>query len=161
MKFSNKFLNPFYLIRGARNRFWFWVARQLRYYLAHTPWITGDPAQITIGRNVVLSDTLLNCRSGYITIEDNVFFGHNVMLLAGTHDARKKDIARQLTVPSSGHDITIRRGAWVTSNVIVIGPCEIGEYAVIAAGSIVTGYIAPGTLYAGDFAKSIKRIEFD
>ncbi len=161
MKLQAKYFNPLYIAKAIRNRFWFWVARQLQFYLAHTHVIWGDPSRVTIGKNVVLADSILNCRSGRIVIEDNVFLGHHVLILAGTHDPRKKDRERQTTVPSCGHDIIIRRGAWVTSNVTVVGPCEIGEHAVVCSGSVVIGDVAPGMFYAGNPAKPIKPVSFD
>jgi acetyltransferase-like isoleucine patch superfamily enzyme len=62
--------------------------------------------------------------------------------------------------PQEGYDIVIRRGAWLASNVTVIGPCEIGENSVVAAGSVVTGDVAPNCLYAGVPARFVKEIDF-
>lgn len=164
MKTYQKLLNPFYVARAARNRFWYWVARQLAYYLARTPvmWGDGDQVQknIVIGRNVGLADTIFNCRSGKIIVEDEVFFGHHVLLLTGVHDIHLTGMARQANVHESGYDIVIRRGAWVASNVVVLGPCEIGENAVIASGSVVRGTVPPGMIYGGNPAKPIRAIEF-
>ena len=158
---QSKYFNPFYIAKAVRNRFWYWVARQLQFYLAHTHVIWGDPSRVNIGKNVVLADSILNCRSGRIVIEDNVFFGHHVLILAGTHDARKRDLERQLTVPQLGYDVIIRQGAWITSNVTIIGPCEIGSHSVIASGSVVIGDVAPGMFYAGNPAKPVKPVPFD
>lgn len=160
MKINSKYFDPFYVAKAIRNRFWYWLARKLQFYLAHTHVIWGDPSRVEIGRNVVLADSILNCRSGRILIEDNVFFGHHVLVLAGTHDHRRKNQERQTTVPQFGHDIIIRRGAWIASQVTIVGPCEIGADAVVASGSIVIGNVAPGMLYAGNPAKPIKPIAF-
>ncbi len=136
-----------------------WLACRLRPYLARTHLIWGNPERISIGRNVMLVDTLLNCRSGRITIEDDVFFGHGVMLLTGKHDMTIRGIGRHAAVPDAGHDIIIRRGAWIASGAIVIGPCEIGEHAVVGAGAVVTGKVPASTLYAGNPAGAIRKID--
>src|SRR4051794_17565674 len=54
--------------------------------LLERPLVFGDRRRVTLGENVTLNDALLNVSSGDIRLEDNVFLGHRVMLLAGTHD---------------------------------------------------------------------------
>ncbi len=155
-----KLVNPFKLVQVIKNRFWFWVAQQLRFYLAHTYIIWGDKKRVSIGKNVHLSDGVLNTRSGCIIIEDEVFFGHNVLIVTGWHDYRLRGMDRIKTVPETGSDIIIRHGAWVASHVTVLGPCEIGENSVIAAGAVVFGKIPPNTIYGGVPAKFIKNIDY-
>jgi acetyltransferase-like isoleucine patch superfamily enzyme len=135
-------------------------ASMLRPYLARTPLIWGDKNSVKIGSNVHLVDVLINCRSGRVTIEDNVFFGHGVMLLTGAHEMRVHGAARHAAVPSTGRDIVIRNGAWIASNTVIIGPCEIGKDAVVAACSVATGKLEPACLYAGNPLKLIRPIDF-
>jgi acetyltransferase-like isoleucine patch superfamily enzyme len=137
------------------------LAPTLRLYLAHTPLIWGDPTRVTIGRNVHLVDVLINVRSGNVAIEDDVFFGHGVLLLTGAHDLNKRGAERHASVPGTGRDIVIRKGAWIASHVIVIGPCEIGENAVLGAGSVVSGRIEADALYGGNPARRLRAIAFD
>jgi len=126
-----------------------------------TPSVFGDIKRIKIAPHVVVNNTLFNTSSGDIIVESDVCFGHNVCLLTGTHDIRKKGRKRISTYPRTGHDIIIHEGVWLSSNVTVLGPCEIGEHAVIAAGSLVLNDVKPNSLYAGSPAKFIKDIEFD
>jgi len=79
---------------------------------------------------------------GEITIEEYALFGHSVSVFTGTHDVTKFDRARQVGVPKTGRDVVIGRGAWVSSNALVLGPCRIGEHAVVAAASVVTADVA-------------------
>lgn len=123
--------------------------------------VYGDASRIKVPPNHPLNNTLFNTVSGDITVEEDVCFGHNVCLLTGTHDIRKKYRERINTYPATGRDITIRRGAWLASNVTVLGPCEIGENAVIAAGSLVLADVKPNCVYAGTPAKFVKEINFD
>lgn len=133
----------------------------LRRNLAMAPLIWGDKENVSIGRNVSLVDTIFNCRSGRITIEDDVFFGHGVALIAGTHHYDDAISSRQAAVPTEGHDIVVRRGAWVATNAIVIGPCDIGEYAVVGAGALVTGKIEARSLYLGQKARLVRHLDED
>lgn len=137
------------------------LAARLRKYTATTPMIWGDEASVQIGQNVHLVDVTINCRSGAVRIGDNAFFGHGVMLLTGMHQMTKRGAGRHAAVPDSGRDITIGKGAWIASGAIVIGPCQIGDDAVIGAGSVVSGAVEAGGLYAGNPARFVRYINFE
>jgi acetyltransferase-like isoleucine patch superfamily enzyme len=104
---------------------------------------------------------LFNLASGSITIEEEVFFCHNVSLLTGTHDISKTGSERKISVPRQWRDIVIRKGVWIASNATIIGPCEIGENSVIGACSLVIGDVLPNCLYAGIPAKLVRHIEIE
>ncbi len=123
--------------------------------------VSGNPERIKIAPKVGPNNTIFNVNSGDITIEEDVCFGHNVCILTGTHDIRKKGRARITEFPKTGRDVIVRKGAWLSSNVTILGPCEVGENAVIAAGSLVIGDVKANCVYAGSPAKFIKEIEFD
>jgi len=53
----------------------------------------------------------------------------------------------------------IKDGVWVASNATIIGPCIIGENAVIGAGSVVLGDVEPYTIVAGNPARVIRKIQ--
>ncbi|WP_449290609.1 methyltransferase domain-containing protein [Oscillibacter ruminantium] len=59
--------------------------------------------------------------------------------------------------------MVIGEGVWLASNVTVLGPCTIGDDAVLAAGSVVLPHtvIPPGTMYAGIPAKFVKKLTAD
>lgn len=156
-------MNPRNLLRPSAyaNKVMRWFAQAMRRHLATTPLIWGEPSRVQIGKNVKLVDVIINCRSGKVTIGDDAFFGHGAMLLTGTHDMRKRNEGRHAAVPQSGRDITVGKGAWIASNVIVIGPCEIGDNAVVGSGSVVSGKVEAGALYAGNPAELVRRIEFE
>ena len=126
------------------------------------PRVWGDHQRVHCGVGVELVNTLFNTSSGEIYIGDYSFFGHNVTLLTGTHNIRKRGLARHTAIPAAGRDIRIGNGVWICSNVTVIGPCTIGDDAVIAAGSVVIGSDLPGGfIYAGTPARQIRRIDFE
>lgn len=129
--------------------------------LMYTVKVFGQKDRIHISKSAILNDALLNTSSGSIFIADYAFFGHGVLLITGTHDYRKFDLARQAAVPYEGRDIRIGRGVWVASNVTVLGPCFIGEHSVIAAGSVVTGDIPAYSVYGGVPGRLIKSLKID
>ncbi len=125
--------------------------------LLTTPTIWGgDWSKVELGKQVNLVNTLLNVSSGKIVIGDFSFFGHNVSLLTGTHFLEKEKAERQ-AFPESGRDIFIGDSVWIASNAVILGPCRIGDRAVIAAGAIVThDTIESDSVYAGCPAKRIR-----
>lgn len=108
-----------------------------------------------IGNNVKLQDALLDCL-GQITIEDDVFFGHGVMVLTGSHDYKKYGNERQKAIIAK--PIIIRKGVWIGSGAIILQGVEIGSNAVIGAGSVVTKNVPPHHLVGGNPAIFIRVI---
>ena len=72
-----------------------------------------------------------------ITLERDVFFGHDTMLLTAGHDYNEFGQERVVSEPVGG-PITVHQGVWIGTRAIILGPCEIGEHSVIGAGSVVT-----------------------
>ena len=120
--------------------------------------VAGDKAKLQISSTAVVNNAIFNLHSGTITIEDYVFFGHNVSLLTGTHDYRKFGVERGLSIPRFGRDIVVREGAWIATNVVVLGPCVIGKHAVVAAGSVVTRDVPDYGVVAGSPAKIVRSL---
>jgi len=117
--------------------------------------IYGVAKNVSIGNHVHLANTLINA-SDKIIIEDHVFFGHDVMLLAPKHDIYKFDSERTNNVISK--PIILKKGSWISSRAVILGGVTIGESAVVAAGAVVTKNVAPYILVAGNPAKFIKEI---
>jgi acetyltransferase-like isoleucine patch superfamily enzyme len=123
-----------------------------------SPRIYGDERKLHLHRSAVVNDALFNLSSGEITVEEYAFFGHGVAVLTGTHDITTFDRARQVAVPKSGRDVVIGRGAWISTNALVLGPCRIGEHAVVAAGSVVRADVPPYTVVGGVPARVLSTI---
>jgi acetyltransferase-like isoleucine patch superfamily enzyme len=123
---------------------------------------TPNPRRrVFVGESVQLNDAVLNAVSGEIRIGEHSFFGHGVFLLTGTHDYRARRAARQTSSPATGHDIVIGKGVWIASNVTVIGPCTIGDDAVVAAGAVVVMPEVPAAAIVGGVpARIIGSIDF-
>jgi len=111
-----------------------------------------------IGDNCVIGwGALIDCL-GQVTIEDDVFFGHRVMVLTGSHDYQLFGMDRQMAV-KPGKPVTIKTGVWVASGAVICPGVVIGEHAVIAAGAVVTKDVPPYTIVGGNPAQVIKEIE--
>lgn len=129
--------------------------RKLAEWIARTPVVIGgDPAKITWGENVSFVNALFNVSSGTISVGDNTFFGHNVCVLAAGHPTNGN---RQIQ-HTEGYDIVIGKNVWVASNVTILGPCTIGDNAIIGAGAVVTKDLEGDWVYAGVPARKLKPI---
>ena len=99
---------------------------------------------VIIGNNVTIKSGV-QLWDG-LRIMDNVFIGPNVTF---TND----NIPRSKNYPKSFNSIIVKNGASIGANSTIIGEVEIGEYALIGAGSVVTKSIPPYTLWYGNPAQ--------
>lgn len=123
--------------------------------------IWGDDSKVHLHPTAQLTNTLFNTSSGEIWVGEDSFSGHNVSLITGTHNFETFGHDRQAHFPTSGHDIVIGCGVWLGSNSVVLGPSNVGDHAVIAAGCIVVpGTNVPrGGIVAGVPGKVIRVLE--
>jgi len=133
------------------------IESKLRNYLIslgfmniHYPIIWGDEKRVILGKNVGLNNAILNTRSGKIVLEDNVYCGHNVLLLTGRHI--------KSLVPDEGYDIYVGEGTWLASGSIILGGVRIGKNCVVGAGAVVTKDVPDNCFVAGVPAKIIRRL---
>jgi acetyltransferase-like isoleucine patch superfamily enzyme len=121
--------------------------------------VYGSQKRLNIHSNAKVANSLFNTFSGNIKIDEYAFTGHNVSFLTGSHNYNLCNEERMVEIPLDGNDIHVKKGSWIGSNSTIIGPCIIGENAVIAAGSIVTKDVDPNCIVGGCPAKLIKRID--
>ena len=138
---------------GRRSR-----ARETEDPALFRPLVYGDRSRLHIAPTAVVNNALFNLSSGQVTVGDYAFFGHNVSILTGTHDFNTFGAERQVAVPTSGRDVVIEEGAWISSNAIVVAPCRIGAHAVVGVGSLVLRDVEPYTVVAGNPARVLRTI---
>ncbi len=84
-----------------------------------------------------------------VTIEDNAFLGPSCVftnvLTPRAHVERKDEFAAT----------TVRRGTTIGANATILCGHELGEYALIGAGSVVTKDVAPHAVVVGNPARRI------
>lgn len=86
-----------------------------------------------------------------INIGELTCIGKNVYLLTGSHDITSN------TFNLITKSINIGSGCWVATSSIILPGINIGEYSIIAAGSVVTKNVEPWTVVGGNPAKFIKE----
>ena len=111
-----------------------------------------------IGRRVKVSSHTFICEG--VTIEDQVFIGHNVTFIndlyprATTKSGELQGEADWKVVPT-----VVRRGASIGSGSTILCGVEIGEGAIVGAGSVVTKDVAAGMVVAGNPARVLRPVE--
>lgn len=101
--------------------------------------------KVIVGNNVTIKSGV-QLWDG-VTIEDNVFVGPNV---AFTNELVPRS---KLYDSSKIKNTLIKKGATIGANATIIPGIEIGKYAFIGAGSVVTKNIPDNTLWYGNPAK--------
>ncbi len=89
-----------------------------------------------------------------VTIEDEAFLGPACVF---TNDLRPR--SGRFKRPASAFDATfVRRGATIGANATIVCGHEVGEYAMVAAGAVVTADVPPYSLVAGVPARRIGHV---
>ena len=114
-----------------------------------------NPQKINLGSNIYISFGCCFLANDAITIEDDVIFGPYCVLASGNH-TRFEGSYRYGPVCLS--PITIRKGCWLSSHVVVTAGSEIGCGSLIAAGAVVKNKIDSNTLSGGIPARFIKDV---
>ena len=116
--------------------------------------------QVVLGRNVKVQNNV-SIYTGVIC-EDDVFLGPS-MVFTNILNPRSAIIRRDQYVETH-----VRKGASIGANATVVCGNEIGKYALIGAGAVITKPVAPYALVVGNPAKQIgwvseygHRLHFD
>jgi transferase family hexapeptide repeat protein len=117
----------------------------------------SESAAIFIGNDVGLNGTSITARSRTIRIGDHTMFAPNVVVVdSDFHSIWPAENRAYLPGFEHDADVTIGRNVWIGMRAIVLKGTTIGDGAVIAAGSVVTGDI-PGNVLAGGVPARVIR----
>jgi acetyltransferase-like isoleucine patch superfamily enzyme len=118
-----------------------------------------ENSNITIGSNTGISGAVIHARNS-ITIGNYVSIGANVKIF--DHDfhsldylSRRTDLQNDIVTKP----ICIEDDVWIGAESIILKGVTIGRAAIIGAGSVVTKDIPPLTIWAGNPAKFIRKID--
>ena len=109
-----------------------------------------------IGKNCKISSHTFICEG--VTIEDNVFIGHNVTFIndkyprATTAEGTLQGEKDWVCIPT-----LVKKGASVGSSSTILSGVTIGENALVGAGSVVTRDVPAHTTAAGNPARILRK----
>ncbi|NCA21163.1 MAG: N-acetyltransferase [Crocinitomicaceae bacterium] len=102
--------------------------------------------EVKIGNNVTLKSGVYVWDG--ITIEDNVFVGPNATFVNDPYPRSKQHLSEY---PKT----LLRKGSSIGAGAIILGGIEVGEFALVGAGSVVTKNVPANAIVVGNPAKQI------
>ncbi len=110
-----------------------------------------------VGKNCKISSHSFICEG--VTIEDNVFVGHNVTFINDLFPRATRDDGSLKTDDDwSVVPTLVKKSASIGSSSTIMCDVTIGENAIVGAGSVITRDVPANTIVAGNPAKIIRRI---
>jgi len=113
-----------------------------------------------IGKNCKISSHTFICEG--VTIEDEVFVGHNVTFIndafprATAEDGQLQTEQDWVCVPT-----LVKNKAYIGSSATLLCGITVGENAIVGAGSVVTKDVPANTIVAGNPARVLRKIGKD
>ena len=101
---------------------------------------------VKIGNNVRVQSHSFLCTG--VLVEDNVFIGHGVMFVNDLYPPQFDE--------NKWKETTVRKGSSIGNNSTIL-PVEIGENAIVGAGSTVTKDVLPNAIVAGNPARLLRK----
>jgi acetyltransferase-like isoleucine patch superfamily enzyme len=104
---------------------------------------------VKIGKNVEIGYMVLldNRRPDLITIEDNVYL--TAMCIVLTHDLSRNNTQGVEVIGN----VTIKKGAFIGMNSVILPGVTIGENCVVGAGTVVAKDTEDNSVYVGSAAQ--------
>ena len=110
-----------------------------------------------IGKNVKVSSHTFICEG--VTIEDDVFVGHNVSFINDKYPrATTENGTPQTEADWSVIKTVVKRGASIGTSSTILCGITIGENAVVGAGSVVTHDVPANAIVAGNPARMMRKV---
>lgn len=118
----------------------------------------SNPDRIVIGARAAIGASChlwAGPSHGRIEIGDDVLLGPEVMISASSY--RYDDGAPVTLQPMDEADVVIGDDVWIGTRAVILPGARIGDGAVIGAGALVRGEIAPFSVAVGVPAKVIRQ----
>jgi len=110
---------------------------------------------VRVGKRCKISSHSFLCEG--VTIEDEVFVGHNVTFINDRYPrATNADGSSQTEADWACVSTTVKRGASIGSGTTILCGLVIGERATVGAGSVVTRDVPEGAVVAGNPARLLR-----
>jgi acetyltransferase-like isoleucine patch superfamily enzyme len=113
---------------------------------------------IRIGDNCFLNGTVIHSRSEVI-IGNDCIFGPGVVILDNDSHNTSIDPKRRRHGEIDESPVIIGNNVWVGMRSIIMKGVQVGDNSIIAAGSVLTKSVPANSLFGGNPAVFIKKLE--
>lgn len=104
---------------------------------------------VTVGTHTIVNRGVTLDGRGLLWVGAHVNISPEVMILTSDHDPNSP------TFEDRKRSTVIGDRTWISSRAVVLPGADIGEGAIVAAGAVVHGSVAPWTIVAGNPARVI------
>ncbi len=111
----------------------------------------------TIGKNCKISSHTFICEG--VTIEDDVFVGHNVSFINDKFPRATAGGQLQTEADWSVEPTRIKRGASIGTSCTILSNVTIGTNSIIGAGSVVTRDVPDNVVAAGNPCRVLRALD--
>lgn len=119
--------------------------------------VIGEYTNICCGKNAEINNGCFLLAKNRITIGENTTLAYNASIITSANPNAPYNKLCQI-YPSTAKPVTIGANVWICTGSIILPGVKIGDFCVVAAGSVVTKDVPSHTLVAGCPAKVIKKI---
>jgi acetyltransferase-like isoleucine patch superfamily enzyme len=119
------------------------------------PIYLGNPTGIQLSEDVSINAGLVVRGSGALRVGAHVHFGEHVEVLTSNHNFERPTMLPYDHVRNAA-DVEIGDCVWICDRVTILPGAKIGEGAILAAGAVVSGRVAPLAIVGGSPARLIR-----
>ncbi|MFT5759982.1 MAG: acetyltransferase-like isoleucine patch superfamily enzyme [Alteromonadaceae bacterium] len=109
---------------------------------------------LSLGNNIQINPN--TCIYGRVIIGDNVMIAPNCMLASGNHGMEISDEPMITQESITKGPIRIGNDVWIAANSVLLDGVQIGNGAIVGAGSVVTKDVPPMAIVVGNPARIIR-----
>lgn len=147
------------IINRNPNRIYRWLGAKLAdgARISNGITIIGDYSNISLGKHAEINAGCFLVAKAPIVIGDRSTLAYQVSLYTSAYPNGPYNRLSEL-YPKVREEIVIGKDVWIGARAIILPGVHIGDYSVVAAGSVVTKDVPSGVLVAGAPAVIKKRL---